>query len=62
MKWLQKNYHILMCDFDQKSVAKDEDVYTTCMANSKKWIEIVQGPHPENLMDPHYKYSSVCVE
>lgn len=62
MRWLQKNYHILICDFDQSAVAKDESMYTTCMANSEKWIQIVQGARPQDLMNSAYSYPAVCVE
>lgn len=62
IKWLQQNYPILLCDFNQDAVIMDEQVYTTCMANAKKWIAIVQGPNPEKLMLASTHYASVCVQ
>lgn len=62
MKWLQNNYFIILCDFDQHSVLIDEKVYSGCMNKAKEWIKIVQGKNPETLMLDGTTYCDVCCE
>lgn len=62
MKWLQNNYHILMCDFDQTKVALDESTYISCMSNAKDWIKIVQSNRPDTLMIDQTKYCPNCCQ
>lgn len=60
MKWLQENYHILMCDFDQSEVSLDESTFTSCMSNAKDWIKIVQSNRPDTLMIDQTKFCANC--
>jgi hypothetical protein len=61
MKWLQKNYPFILCDFDQKKEAMDNSVYTSCMSNAREWIKVVQGKRPDTLMSPSINFFS-CTE
>jgi hypothetical protein len=62
MKWLQNNYHILMCDFDQTKISLDESTYTSCMSNAKDWIKIVQTNRPDSLMIDRTIFCPNCCE
>lgn len=61
IKWLLNNYPIIICDFDQESIAQDERTYRTCMINSEKWIKIMLNGKPEDLMLDESEYS-ICVD
>lgn len=62
IKWLQNNYHIILCEFDQTKIPNDSQVYTTCMLNARNWIKIVQGRNPGILMLDSTHFCSVCCE
>lgn len=62
IKWLQDNYFIILCDFNQYSIAHDERIYSDCMNKAKEWIKIVQGKNPETLMLNGTTYCAVCCE
>lgn len=62
MKWLQNNYHILMCDFDQSKIALDESTYTSCISHAHQWIKIVQENTPDILMTDQTKYCAICCQ
>ncbi len=62
MKWIQNNYHILVCDFDQTKVSLDESTYISCMSHAKDWIKIVQSSRPDTLMIDQTKYCPNCCE
>lgn len=61
MKWLQDNYHILVCDFDQDTTTLGKDEYTSCISHAKEWIKIVQSKKLENLMQDGTLYCPNCL-
>lgn len=61
MKWLQDNYHILLCDFDQVTTILGADEYTRCISHSKEWLKIVQSKNLDNLMLDGTLYCPVCL-
>jgi len=50
MRWLQKNYHILICDFDQDTSLLGAPDYTQCITYSEYWIKVIQSGNPQLLM------------
>jgi hypothetical protein len=61
MKWLQDNYHILICDFDQDTSILGRTEYTNCLSKSQDWIKIIQSTNPGNLMLDGSLYCPTCV-
>jgi hypothetical protein len=61
MRWLQNNYHILLCDFNQDTTIFGKDDYITCISHAKEWIKIIQGKKLENLMQEGTNYCPVCL-
>jgi|SRR5579863_5291476 len=61
MKWLQENYHFLICDFDQSSGTLGAKDYVSCLSHSGTWIKIIQGSNPQRLMLDTTIYCANCL-
>lgn len=61
MKWLQANYHILLCDFDECSTAISANDAVSCLSNAQSWIQIVQNSRHVDLMKDGTHYCPVCM-
>jgi hypothetical protein len=61
LKWLQDNYHILLCDFDELSDKNAENDYISCAAHVKEWIKIIQSGKMDDLMNNSSKYCINCL-
>jgi hypothetical protein len=61
IKWLQENYHILICDFDQEKSLLGRTEYTNCLAKSEEWIKLIQNKKIDELMLDGTLYCPTCV-
>ena len=61
MKWLQANYHILLCDFDENSATISAEKAVVCLSKTKEWIQLVQSPSYSRLLDDGTYYCQTCM-
>jgi hypothetical protein len=61
MRWLEANYHILLCDFDQENSVLGANEYTSCLSHAKNWIAMIETGNFEDLMKSGTIYCPVCV-
>jgi hypothetical protein len=61
MKWLQDNYHFLLCDFNQSSGTLGPRQYVSCTLHAKSWIKIIQSANPQWLMLDTTIYCANCL-
>lgn len=58
---LENTYHILVCDFDQKSTDFHTEEYTACVVNLKEWINEIRKQPVGNVLTDGTQYCLTCV-
>ena len=61
MKWLQDNYRILLCDFNEESTSVGGNEAMKCLSHASLWMQIVKSGKLEELMQRNAKYCTDCV-
>lgn len=60
--WFQRNYPLMLCEFDPSQLVNDENVYLSCMSHAQEWMKILQSNQPEDLMVNETHYAASCVQ
>lgn len=60
IKWLRRNYDILLTQFNPRLITEDEDVFTSAQHHVKSWMQLVDSGRYEDLMLEESAFCPVC--